>query len=247
MTARETNVADAAETTLSSSLAVGSTTINVTNAAAFPAVPFYAVLEPANDSKREIVLIDGTKSDTVFTMSSAAAGRGLGATADVAHDSGVTIKMVPTSLLWTDINDRVDAADAAAAAASAAIVTDHAALTGLANDDHPHYLNAARHDARDHSGLPGIPRIARGSYAGDGAATRTFVVGFTPKLVAIYDLNTYQVFHITGTAGAAASSGIEIDGKIFHTAMDLTFDGFKVTSGDANKATSTAYDYIAFG
>ena len=32
-------------------------------------------------------------------------------------------------------------------------VTDHGALSGLADDDHTHYLNVTRHDADDHSGL----------------------------------------------------------------------------------------------
>jgi hypothetical protein len=36
-------------------------------------------------------------------------------------------------------------------------VTDHGALTGLTpDDDHPQYLTEARHDALDHTGLPGV-------------------------------------------------------------------------------------------
>jgi hypothetical protein len=35
-------------------------------------------------------------------------------------------------------------------------VTDHGALTGLADDDHPQYLTDAEHDAVDHTGLPGV-------------------------------------------------------------------------------------------
>lgn len=35
-------------------------------------------------------------------------------------------------------------------------VSDHGALTGLADDDHTHYLNETRHDALDHTGLPGV-------------------------------------------------------------------------------------------
>lgn len=35
-------------------------------------------------------------------------------------------------------------------------VSDHGALTGLGDDDHTHYLNEARHDALDHSGLTGV-------------------------------------------------------------------------------------------
>jgi hypothetical protein len=35
-------------------------------------------------------------------------------------------------------------------------VTDHGALTGLADDDHEQYLTEARHAAIDHTGLPGV-------------------------------------------------------------------------------------------
>lgn len=36
-------------------------------------------------------------------------------------------------------------------------VTDHGALTGLTpDDDHPQYLTETRHDALDHTGLPGV-------------------------------------------------------------------------------------------
>lgn len=34
---------------------------------------------------------------------------------------------------------------------------DHGGLTGLGGDDHPQYLNVARHDADDHSGLDYLP------------------------------------------------------------------------------------------
>jgi hypothetical protein len=108
MTAQETNVANSAETTLSAGLAVGATTINVTDGAAFPAVPFYAVIEPGSDANREIVLVDSAKTGTSFTLS-AASKRGQDGTTDVAHDSGVTIAMVPVAALWTDVNDRIDA------------------------------------------------------------------------------------------------------------------------------------------
>ena len=35
-------------------------------------------------------------------------------------------------------------------------VTDHGALTGLADDDHTQYLNETRHDLLDHAGLTGV-------------------------------------------------------------------------------------------
>lgn len=103
MTAQRTYFANAAETTLTASLGVGVTTINVVSSTGFPAVPFYAVLEPSLDAKREIVLVTA-KTAITFTATRAQDG-----TTDVAHDSGVSIKIVPVGAMWGDLHDRVDA------------------------------------------------------------------------------------------------------------------------------------------
>lgn len=132
MVARETFVTNAFETTLSSSLGVGATTINVVDTTGSPAVPFYLVLEPGNDSKREVVLVDSSKSATTFVLSTST-NRGLDGTTDVAHDSGVPVKVVPIAALWTDINDRVDAkSDTTHTHAVAAADVSYAGSTNLA-------------------------------------------------------------------------------------------------------------------
>lgn len=113
MTARETNVAIAAESTLSSSLAAGATTINVTDTSSFPAVPFYVVIDPDQNATREVVLVDGSKTATTFVLS-AATSRGLDGTSDTDHSAGAKVACVPVPGLWTDINDRVDALSSAA-------------------------------------------------------------------------------------------------------------------------------------
>lgn len=107
MTVLRSFVTNAFETTLSSSLGVGATTINVVDTTGSPAVPFYLTLEPASDSKREVVLVTG-KTSTTFTLTSSA-GRGLDGTADVAHDSVATVKVVPVAAVITDLHDRIDA------------------------------------------------------------------------------------------------------------------------------------------
>lgn len=108
MTARETNTAIAAESTLSSSLAAGATTINVTDTSSFPAVPFYVVIDPDVNASREVVLVDSGKTATTFTLT-AASSRGQDGTTDTTHSSGAKVACVPVAALWTDINDRVDA------------------------------------------------------------------------------------------------------------------------------------------
>lgn len=107
MTAQETNTANGAESTLSSSLSSGATTINVTSTAAFPSVPFYAVIDPDVDASREVILVDSSKTATTFVLS-AASKRGQDGTTDTSHSSGAKVVCVPVAALWTDINDRVD-------------------------------------------------------------------------------------------------------------------------------------------
>lgn len=108
MVAQETNVSNGAESTLSSSLSSGATTINVTDTSTFPSVPFYAVIDPDVDATREVVLVDGSKTGTTFVLSGASK-RGQDGTTDTAHSAGAKVACVPVAALWTDINDRVDA------------------------------------------------------------------------------------------------------------------------------------------
>lgn len=107
MVALKTFFTDAAESTLSAALAAGATTINVTDTTAFPAVPFYATIDPGSDSSREIVLVDAGKTATTFTLT-AATSRGQGSTSDVTHESGAVIAVVPVSPWFTDLHDRID-------------------------------------------------------------------------------------------------------------------------------------------
>lgn len=129
MTAQETFVANGAESTLSSALSAGATTINVTDTSAFPSVPFYAVIDPDVDATREIILVDGSKTATTFVLSGAAK-RGQDGTADTAHSSGAKVACVPVAALWTDINDRVDGVSTTASAAYAPGGTDVAVADG---------------------------------------------------------------------------------------------------------------------
>lgn len=166
MTAQETNVTIAAESTLSGSLSAGFTTINVTDTSGFPGVPFYATIDPDRDDKREVVLVDSGKTGTTFTLTSSAS-RGQDGTTDVSHDAGAIIAVVPVAALWTDINDRVDAlpttahdhdgTDAAqipvanltghTKTAHDALALDHGSLSGLADFTADHGTD---HDTHDH-------------------------------------------------------------------------------------------------
>lgn len=115
ISAIRTYFSNAAETTLSGSLGVGATTVNVVDTSGFPAVPFYLTLEPASDDKREVVLVTA-KTSTTFTLDTSG-NRGLDGTTDVAHDSGASAKVVPVAASFTDMHDRIDANTTATTAA----------------------------------------------------------------------------------------------------------------------------------
>ena len=156
MAAIETNVTNRAESTLSAPLALGATTINVTSTSAFPAVPFYCVIDPEYDDKAEVVLVDSGKTATTLTLS-AAGQRGQDNTSDVSHDTGAVIAVVPVAALWTDINDRVDVVASSVAShdhdgtGDVQIATSN--LTGHTEAAHTALglFNDTSHDAHDHS------------------------------------------------------------------------------------------------
>jgi len=153
MTALKSFVTNASETTLSSSLGVGATTLNVVSTTGFPTVPFYVVVDPASDGKREVILVDSSKTGTTLVLTDATK-RGQDGTADVTHDAGATVAVVPVAAHINDLHDRIDAlgtpyapggtdvaiADGGTGASSAA-----AARTNLGA------LGTTEHDSRDHS------------------------------------------------------------------------------------------------
>lgn len=116
----KTNFTNRAESTLSSALATGATTINVTDTSSFPAVPFRCVIDPGNDAKAEEVLVDSGKTSTTFTLTSSSS-RGQSGTSDTSHDQGAIIAFVPTAGWYIDLHDRIDANDTAIAANETAI------------------------------------------------------------------------------------------------------------------------------
>lgn len=102
-----TYAAAAWESRLDASLAAGATTISVADTTGSPSVPFYSVIEPDNDARRETVLVSG-KTATTFTLASAA-DRGLDGSSDILHEANVRIAVVPTAANINDLHDRVDA------------------------------------------------------------------------------------------------------------------------------------------
>lgn len=132
-------------------------------------------------------------------------------------------------------------------------VSDHGALTGLADDDHPQYHNDARGDAR-------YSRIASGIYSGDGnTGSRTIILPFTPLFVVIDDSLAANMTLLVGPPSTVPG---EYPGGIFLAPTNLVKDanrkiglvtnGFVVTNDNAADYTNTnavgrSYRYRAFG
>lgn len=112
MTAQETSVVNGVATTLSSAMSAAATSFVVTSASGFPAVPFYAVIDPENVAKREFVLVDTSVVATTCVMS--AIGKrflaGSAATSGLTHDPSAAVWVSPVmAQLFQDIHDRIDA------------------------------------------------------------------------------------------------------------------------------------------
>ena len=104
-----------------------------------------------------------------------------------------------------------------------------------------------------------IPKVAAGTYSGDGAASRIINLGFTPKAV-------YVAPHFGGTfmwldnkysyyGGLAVQGGtiIGYPGTSTVLAMEIVSNGFRVyynegrTEITATNAQGTSYRYVAIG
>lgn len=144
MTAEETSLRNAFETTLTSAMAATDLSAVVTSLGGLTS-PCILVIEPDSDSRREFVRFDGTFTGSSFVtttinnryLSGSAAGSG------ITHPVGSVVASVATQQHIEDIHDRIDAL-----AADYSTLDHGVNLTGLADDDHPQYHNDARGDVR---------------------------------------------------------------------------------------------------
>ena len=118
MTAQETKLLNAFETTLSTTLGASGTTATltaVTDAASNNIeAPCYLVIEPDSSTNREYVLVSainiGTKTITLGDGGSSYRFlKGSSASSGLSHASGSTIRYVPMAQHFEDLNDRIDA------------------------------------------------------------------------------------------------------------------------------------------
>jgi len=117
MTAQETKLLNAFETTLSTTLGASGTTATltaVTDAASNNIeAPCYLVIEPDSSTNREYVLVSAINISTkTITLGDGGSSyrflKGSSASSGLSHASGSTIRYVPMAQHIEDINDRVD-------------------------------------------------------------------------------------------------------------------------------------------
>lgn len=105
-----------------------------------------------------------------------------------------------------------------------------------------------------------IPRIAAGSYTGDGAASRTISLGFTPKAVLLFTqrgstyVSTRSAYH--ETHGGLAVTGHDVVDGAGHVVLSVVSGGFRVALLETNdpsinyyaqsNSQGAVYHYLAF-
>ena len=116
MTAQETNLLNAFETTISGALSSTGLTVTVnavSNAAGDTlTAPCYLVIEPDSATQREYFLVSSIDTGTKTLTISAIGDRyltGSAATSGLTHAAGSTVRMSAMAQHIEDINDRVDA------------------------------------------------------------------------------------------------------------------------------------------
>ena len=115
MTAQETNLLNAFETTLTGTIGASDLTFTVNSvqdSASVPlAAPCYLILNPDSATNREVVLVTsvnaGTKTLTLDNINKRYL-TGSAATSGLSHASGSVVRMSPVQQHIEDINDRVD-------------------------------------------------------------------------------------------------------------------------------------------
>jgi hypothetical protein len=106
MTVQESKIKNAFETTLAAQLTQGSgnTTMNLTDDPGITA-PVYFVIDPDNDSKREVVeWTSGTYNNATVTRDKDTVNSGDGFT----HDSGAVVRLAVVKQHFEDVHDRLE-------------------------------------------------------------------------------------------------------------------------------------------
>ena len=114
MTAQETNLFNAFETTLATTMGSSDTTLTVAAVTdSYPttlSAPFYIVINPDSATNREVILVTAVNTGTK-ELTTSVPNRylpGSAASSGLSHSSGQVVRMAPLQQHIEDLNDRVD-------------------------------------------------------------------------------------------------------------------------------------------
>ena len=114
MAAQETNLFNAFETTLATTMGSSDTTLTVAAVTdSYPttlSAPFYIVINPDSATNREVILVTAVNTGTK-ELTTSVPNRylpGSAASSGLSHSSGQVVRMAPLQQHIEDINDRVD-------------------------------------------------------------------------------------------------------------------------------------------
>ena len=114
MTAQETNLFNAFETTLATTMGSSDTTLTVAAVTdSYPttlSAPFYIVINPDSATNREVILVTAVNTGTKELTTSVPNRylQGSAASSGLSHSSGQVVRMAPLQQHIEDLNDRVD-------------------------------------------------------------------------------------------------------------------------------------------
>ena len=116
MTAQETSLSNFFETTLNGIVASGATSATLTAAPTSDgtsniAAPYYLVIDPDTQSKREVVLVTAASGTSMTTITRDVESRHSGSPPD--HQADTVVRMAVVKEMFEDLHDRVDAAPTA--------------------------------------------------------------------------------------------------------------------------------------
>ena len=135
-----------------------------------------------------------------------------------------------------------------------------AALAGKAETETVSALQTAVAGKAEQADLSEVqastPRIAAGTYTGDGEKTRTIPVGFTPKAVLVFPQNSqlYSSGSASTTYGGLAVTGGSAVNSQDVSVVSIVSGGFQVSYQGVNNiwyvasnASGRKYNYFAIG
>lgn len=127
MTAVQSSVANAFETTLSAEMGPNDLTASVASVGTL-VTPCWLVIEMDSDSRREYIWFDGTFGGSSFVTTNIANRykQGSAAGSNITHPINSLVRTAAVAGLFSDIHERINA-------------FDHGNIGGLSGDDHPQY------------------------------------------------------------------------------------------------------------